>query len=160
MPTAVAGERFASDLDAFGGELELAHENAGHIAAGAREIGHISLRQRVKIDGEKGDRPSLRGRKRRAQRGLVADGEEQVDLARRELAIAFLIALDICRLDVFEREVAAFLIAQLSHPLDEVGIKRGLSRLHTDKADAQRLGLLLRVSRERPDQRRRGGRAG
>src|SRR6516162_3452943 len=27
-------ERLASDLDAFGGELDLAHENAGHIAAG------------------------------------------------------------------------------------------------------------------------------
>src|SRR5262249_47567428 len=39
-----ARERLASDLDAFGGELELAHENAGHIAPGTREIRHISLR--------------------------------------------------------------------------------------------------------------------
>src|SRR5262249_10089375 len=29
-----ARERLASDLNAFGGELDLAHENAGHIAAG------------------------------------------------------------------------------------------------------------------------------
>jgi hypothetical protein len=29
-----ARERLASDFNAFGGELELAHENAGHIAAG------------------------------------------------------------------------------------------------------------------------------
>jgi hypothetical protein len=29
-----ARERLASNLDPFGGELELAHENAGHIAAG------------------------------------------------------------------------------------------------------------------------------
>jgi hypothetical protein len=29
-----ARERLASDLDAFGGKLDLAHENAGHIAAG------------------------------------------------------------------------------------------------------------------------------
>jgi hypothetical protein len=29
-----ARERLASDLNAFGGELGLSHENAGHIAAG------------------------------------------------------------------------------------------------------------------------------
>src|SRR5262249_5939320 len=55
-----ARERLASDLDAFGGELELAHENAGHIAPGTRKIRHISLRQGVEIDGQKRDRPTLR----------------------------------------------------------------------------------------------------
>jgi hypothetical protein len=43
--------RLASNLDAFGGELDLAYENTGHIAAGTREARHISPRQRIEIDG-------------------------------------------------------------------------------------------------------------
>jgi hypothetical protein len=106
-----ARECLASDLDAFGGELELAHENAGHIASGTREIRYISLRQRVEIDGQKRDRLTVRSRKRRPKRALVPDRQEHVDLARREVAIVLFVALDIRCLDVLEREVAAFLIA-------------------------------------------------
>jgi hypothetical protein len=40
-----ARERLASDLDAFGGELELAYENARNVASGTRQVRHISLRQ-------------------------------------------------------------------------------------------------------------------
>jgi hypothetical protein len=54
-----ARKRLASDLDALGGELELAHEDAGNIAPGPRETRHISPRQRVEIDGQKRDWPPL-----------------------------------------------------------------------------------------------------
>jgi hypothetical protein len=53
-------------------------------------------------------------------------------------------------LDVFEREVAAFLIAQFGHPLEEGSIEWELSRLHPDKADTQHLRLQLRVHDKRP----------
>jgi hypothetical protein len=56
-------------------------------------------------------------------------------------------------LDVIEGKIPAFLIAKLAHPLEEICIKWGLSRLHTDKADAQHLWLLLRARRERPRRR-------
>jgi hypothetical protein len=46
-------------------------------------------------------------------------------------------------LDVFEGKIPAFLIAQFGHPLEEICIKWGRSRQHTDKADAQHLWLLL-----------------
>ena len=46
-------ERFARDLDTLGGELELAHENAGHVAPGTREVRHITLGERVEIDRQK-----------------------------------------------------------------------------------------------------------
>src|SRR6516164_1495239 len=141
-------ERLARDLDAFGGELELARENAGHVAPGAREVRHIALGERVEIDGEKHDRLSVGGRNRRAQRALVSDREEYVDLARRELAIAVFVAFEIRGLDVVERNVAAFLISEFGHPPAEVVIERGLAGLHADKADAQH--RLLRAPRERP----------
>src|SRR5262249_16903367 len=120
-----ARERLASDLDPFGGELDLADENAGNIAPGTREIRHISLRQRVETDGQKRDWPTVRSRERGTQRRLVPDRQEHVDLARREIAIAFFVTLDIWCLDVFEREVAAFLIAQFGHPLEKIDIERG-----------------------------------
>jgi hypothetical protein len=52
-------------------------------------------------------------------------------------------------LDVIEGKIPAFLIAKFGHPLEEICIKWGLSRLHTDKADAQHLWLLLRARRQR-----------
>src|SRR5262249_51087800 len=72
------------------------------------------------------------------------------NLARRELAIILFVAFDIWRLDVIESKVPAFLIAEFGHPLEEIRIMWGVSRLHTDKADTQRLWLLLRARRERP----------
>src|SRR5262249_37523262 len=148
-----ARERLASDLDPFGGELELAYENAGNIAPGARETGHISLRQRVEIDGQKRNRPSLRSGERGTQSRLVSDRQEHINLALRELAVVLLVAFDIQRLDVFECEVAALLIAQLGHPLEKIGIERGFPRLNADKTDAQHLWLLLRARREGPRRR-------
>src|SRR5262249_57638799 len=50
-----ARERLARDLDAFGGELELAHENAGHVAPGTREVRHVALGEGIEIDGQKHD---------------------------------------------------------------------------------------------------------
>src|SRR5262245_9812401 len=145
-----ARERLASDLNAFGGELGLSHENAGHIAAGMWEIRHITLRKRIKIDGQKRDRLTVRDRERSTQRRLVPNRQEHVDLARRELAIVLFVAFDIRCLDVIEGKIPAFLIAQFGHPLEEICIKWGLSRLHTDKSDAQHLWVLLRTRRERP----------
>jgi hypothetical protein len=52
-------------------------------------------------------------------------------------------------LDVVECKIPAFLIAQFGHPLQEIRIMWGVSRLHTDKADAQHLRL-LGARRERP----------
>src|SRR5262249_33725990 len=49
--------------------------------------------------------------------------------------------------------VAALLITKFGHPPEEICIKWGLSRQHTDKADAQHLWLELRTSRERPRRR-------
>src|SRR5262249_18712573 len=47
-----ARERLARDLDAFGGELELAHENAGHVAPGTREVRHGAPGEWIEIDGQ------------------------------------------------------------------------------------------------------------
>jgi hypothetical protein len=41
-------------------------------------------------------------------------------------------------------------IAEFGHPPEEICIEWPLSGLHTDKADTQHLGLLLRSRRERP----------
>ena len=148
-----ARERLASDLDALGGELELAYENAGHITPGMRQIRHISLCQRVEIDGQKRDRLAVRCRERGTQRRLVPDREEHVNLARSEFAIILFVPFDIRRLDVIESKVPAFLIAEFGHPLEEGGIERELSRLHADKADTQHLRLQLRARGKRPRDR-------
>src|SRR5262245_27619576 len=115
-----------------------------------REIRHITLRKRIEIDGQKRDRLTVGHRERSTQRWLVPDCQEHVDLARRELAIVLFVAFDIRCLDVIECKIPTFLIAEFGHPLEEICIKWGLSRQHTDKADAQHLRLLLRTRRERP----------
>src|SRR5262249_15429307 len=139
-----ARERLASDLNAFGGEFDLADEDAGHVAAGMREIRHITLRKRVEIDGQKRDRLTVRGGKRGTY--LVSHRQEHVGLARREFKIALVIAIDIRCLDVIECKVAALLITKFGHPPEEIRIMWSLSRLHADKADAQHL-VLLRAPR-------------
>src|SRR6516225_4797911 len=149
-----ARERLASDLDPFCGKLELPYEYARDVASGTRQIRHISLRQRVEIDGQKRDRLTVRSRERSTQRPLVPDRQEHINLARRELAIVLFVAFDVRCLDVIECEVAAFLIAELSHPLEESGIERGLPGLNADKPDTQHLRLLLCARRERPRGRR------
>src|SRR2546429_8471698 len=116
---------------------------------GMCETRYIPVRQRVEIDGQKRDRPPVRSRERGTQRWLVSDREEHVDLARRELAIIFLIAFDIRCLDVIECKIPTLLITQFGHPLEEIGIERGLPGLNADKADTQHLRL-LRAGRERP----------
>ena len=88
------------------------------------ETRYIPVRQRVEIDGQKRDRPPVRSRERGTQRWLVSDREEHVDLARRELAIVLFVAFDIRGLDVFEGEVAAFLIAEFGHPPEKIGVER------------------------------------
>src|SRR5262249_13127972 len=148
-----ARKRLPRNLDAVGGELDLAHEDAGAIAAGAREARHIAFRQRIEIEGEKRDRLALRCRERGTQRKLVADGEKHVDLARRELAIVLFVAFDIRGLDVIEGEVAAFLIAELGQPLEKIYVDGRVAGLNADISEAQHLWL-LRACRKRP---RRGG---
>src|SRR5262249_62025092 len=88
----------------------------------------------------------------RAQRALVPDREEHVDLARRKLAIAVFVAFEIGGLDIIERKVAAFLIPEFGHPPAEVVIERGLAGLHADKTHAQHRRL-LRAPRDRPQRR-------
>src|SRR5262249_53324924 len=89
-------------------------------------------------------------RERSTQRRLVPNRQEHVDLARRELAIVLFVAFDIQCLDVIEGKIPAFLIAQFGHPLEEICIKWGLSRLRTDRSDGQHLGLQLRAHGGRP----------
>src|SRR5262249_55983231 len=149
-----ARERLASDLNTFGGELGLSHENAGHIAAGMREISYITLRKRIEIDRQERDRLAVRNRKRGTQRRLVPDRQEHVNFSRRELTIVFLVAFGVRCLDVVECEIPTFLIAEFGHPLEEIHIMWGVSRLHTDKADTQHLWLLLRARHNRPRRRR------
>src|SRR5262249_39101472 len=149
-----ARERLASDLNTFGGELGLSHENAGHIAAGMCEIRHITLRKRIEIDGEECDRFTVCDRKRGTQRRLVPDRQEYINFSRRELTIVFFVAFDVRCLDIVECEIPAFLITEFGHPLEEIRIMWGVSRLHTDKADTQHLWL-LRARSERPRCRRR-----
>src|SRR5262249_39031109 len=91
---------------------------------------------------------------RRTQRRLVPDRQEHVNLARRELTIVFFVPFDIRCLDVIEGKVPTLLIAEFGHPLEEIRIKWRLSRLHTDKADAQHLRMQLRVHGARPSKRR------
>src|SRR6516162_3775375 len=109
---------------------------------------------RIEIDGQERDRLTVGRRERSTQRWLVPDRQEHVDLARRELAIVLFVAFDIRCLDVIEGKIPTFLIAEFGHPLEEICIKWGLSRQHTDKADAQHLWLELRTSREWPCSRR------
>ena len=85
---------------------------------------------------QKRDRLTVRSRERSTQRRLVPDRHEHVDVARCELAIVLFVALDIRCLDVLEREVAAFLIAEFSHPPEEILIERRLAGLNADKTDA------------------------
>src|SRR5262245_56891669 len=115
-----------------------------------RQVRHITLRKRIEIDGQKRDRLTVGHRERSTQRWLVPDCQEHVDLARRELAIVLFVAFDIRCLDVIECKIPTFLIAQFGHPLEEICIKWGLSRQHTNKADAHYLRLELRARRERP----------
>jgi len=96
---------------------------------------------------QKRDRLTVRSRERSTQRRLVPDRHEHVDVARCELAIVLFVAFNIRCLDVIEGKIPAFLIAQFGHPLEEICIQGGSSRLHTDKADAQHLWLLLRARR-------------
>src|SRR5262245_28335045 len=114
---------------------------------------NISLRQGIKIDGQKCDRAALRGGERRAQRRLVSDRHKYVYLARCELAIACIVTIDIRCLDIFEHEVPALLIAKFGHPHQEGCINRKLSGLNTDKPDTQHFGLLP-PRRDRPRRRR------
>src|SRR5262249_31524140 len=65
------------------------------------------------------------------------------------------VAFDIRCLDVIEGKIPTFLIAEFGHPLEEIRIMWGVSRQHTDKADAQHLRLQLRAHGKRP----RGSRA-
>jgi hypothetical protein len=53
-------------------------------------------------------------------------------------------------LDVIEGKIPTFLVPKFGHPPAELCIMWGLSGLHTDKADAQHLWLLLRARRKRP----------
>src|SRR6476659_3417877 len=87
-----------------------------------------------------------RDRERSLQRPLIADGQEHVDLARCELAIVRFVPVDVGCLDIIEREVPAFLIAELGHAPEKVAVERRLPRLHADKPDAQ-LRRLLRARR-------------
>jgi hypothetical protein len=66
---------------------------------------------------------------RAASRWLASHCQEHVDLARRDLAIACRVALDIRCLDIFERKVSAFLITQFGHPFEESSIERRLAGL-------------------------------
>src|SRR5262249_29121448 len=93
---------------------------------------------------------TVRNRKRGTQRRLVPDRQEHVNFSRRELTIVFFVAFDVRCLDIVECEIPAFLIAEFGHPLEKIRIMWGVSGLHTDKADAQHLWLLLRPRRERP----------
>src|SRR5262249_21727719 len=70
------------------------------------------------------------------------------------VAIVLFVAFDIRCLDVIEGKIPTFLIAEFGHPLEEICIKWGLSRQHTDKAEAQHLRLELRRSGEWPSSRR------
>src|SRR5262245_30160889 len=115
-----------------------------------RQVRHITLRKRIEIDGQKRDRLTVGHRERSTQRWLVPDRQEHVNLARCELAIVLFVAFDIRCLDVIESKIPTFLIAEFGHSLEEICIKWGLSRQHTDKADTQHLWLLLRARRERP----------
>src|SRR5262245_33347710 len=117
------------------------------------EISYIALRKRIEIDGQERDRLTVGNRKRGTQRRLVSDRQEYVNFSRRELTIVFLVAFDVRCLDIVECEIPAFLIAEFGHPLEEIRIMWGVSRLHTDKADTQHLWLLLRLRRERPRRR-------
>src|SRR5215813_12448267 len=82
--------------------------------------------------------------------GSFPTARKHVNFACRELAIVAFVAFDVRCLDVVECKIPAFLIAEFGHPLEEICIMWGLSRLHPDKADTQHLRLLLRARRERP----------
>jgi hypothetical protein len=82
----------------------------------------------------------------RSPAGSFPNRQEHVNFARRETRDSSFVRC----LDVVECKIPAFLIAEFGHPLEEICIKWGLSRLHTDKADTQHPWLLLRSRRERP----------
>src|SRR6516164_1459416 len=92
------------------------------------EIRHITLRKRIEIDGQERDRLTVRNRKRGTKRRLVPDRQEHVNFSCRELTIVFFVAFDVRCLDIVEREIPAFLIAEFGHPLEEICIMWGVSR--------------------------------
>ncbi len=88
-------------------------------------------------------------RARRAQRRLVAGDQQDVDLARDELAIDSFVGVDARRLDELEGEIAALLIAELGHPLLERHVMRRTARQDAGVADAQHFRR-LRTRHQRP----------
>src|SRR5208282_5242177 len=81
---------------------------------------------------------------RGAEARLVADGDEDVQLAPSQLGVGGLVALDAFCFEEFEGEILALLVAELGHPLLERHIVRHRSRKNADEPDAQHLGLRLR----------------
>src|SRR5205823_7427787 len=77
---------------------------------------------------------------------------KHIGFARREFLIAFVIAIDIRRLDVIERKVMVLLKTKFGHPPEKIFIMWGLSGLHTDEANAQHFALLS-ARHERQDRR-------
>ena len=67
-----------------------------------------------------------------------------------EFKIAFLVTINIRSLDIFERKVSPFFIAQFGHSLQESCVNRELAGLNADEANTQHLSLRLRPQRERP----------
>src|SRR5262249_52139344 len=82
----------------------------------------------------RGTRSAYRPRRQaRHVRRLVADCQEHVNFARRELAIVAFVAFDVRCLNVVECKVSALLITKFAHPPEEICIMWDLSGLHTDK---------------------------
>src|SRR5262249_37826481 len=73
---------------------------------------------------------------------FTADGEKQVDIACSKLAIGWFIACNVVCLQVFERQIVAFSISELGHSRKERFVKRRISGLNPDVADAKCFRLL------------------
>ena len=151
------GSASSHQLDALGSKLDLAHQDAGDVGARPGQACDVALGQRIEVDGEKRDRRRSRDGTYGAQRRLTARRQEDVDLARGEFAKRGLVALDARRLLVFEGEIPAFVITEFGHAAEEGFIERRVTRLDTDKANAQHLGDRLRPRDARVHQRRSGG---
>src|SRR5262249_45734095 len=131
--------------------FERVDEHAGDVAARTRHARHIAALDGIEVDGEKHDRQIAGDRAGGAQGGLIADCHDDIGLACSELAIAGLVVVDARRADVFEAEVASFLIAELRHSPDEGSIDRGVAPLRSDETDAEHFARRrLRPCGERP----------
>src|ERR1700746_1966939 len=91
-------EMMVTNTGRFGTEKAL--EPLRRVNAAGTHLRHIALIDWIEVDRDEDDRRCAGSRPRRSQRRLVAGSEQDIHLARGQLAIGRCVSLDARRLDV------------------------------------------------------------